>query len=123
MIYFSILVTWFLPRFTKACGNYTYGPDCSLTCGNCLYLAGEQCHHVTGECPRDWAAGFQGKFCSQCNCMYGGTIPENIKNLIISLFRNTDKTRVLANKMSRCNNSLIYSGKCFYVYFIFQLSK
>ena len=56
--------------FVKACGNYTYGPDCSLTCGSCLYLAAEQCHHVTGECPRDCAAGYQGKLCLQSNSFF-----------------------------------------------------
>ena len=49
------------------CRNNTYGSDCSLSCGNCLYLYGEQCHHVTGHCPRDCVTGFQGDRCMEGN--------------------------------------------------------
>lgn len=42
------------------CINNTYGPKCSLECGNCLYLYEEQCHHVTGRCPLGCDIGFQG---------------------------------------------------------------
>lgn len=48
-----------------ACGNNTYGQGCPLTCRNCLYLYGEQCHHVTGQCIRGCDVGFQGKRCNQ----------------------------------------------------------
>ena len=54
-----------LHYFYSVCGNNTYGPACSQTCGNCLYVNGEQCHHVTGQCPRDCVAGFQGKLCNE----------------------------------------------------------
>uniref|UniRef100_A0A8W8P5I2 Endothelial cells scavenger receptor n=1 Tax=Magallana gigas TaxID=29159 RepID=A0A8W8P5I2_MAGGI len=47
----------------KVCNNNTYGPNCSRTCGHCLYLYGEQCNHVTGQCPRGCASGFQGDLC------------------------------------------------------------
>uniref|UniRef100_A0A8W8NSV0 EGF-like domain-containing protein n=1 Tax=Magallana gigas TaxID=29159 RepID=A0A8W8NSV0_MAGGI len=47
----------------KVCNNNTYGPNCSRTCGHCLYLYGEKCNHVTGQCPRGCASGFQGDFC------------------------------------------------------------
>ena len=49
------------------CRNNTYGSECSQTCGNCLYLYGEQCHHVTGHCPRDCVTGFQGDRCMEGN--------------------------------------------------------
>lgn len=55
----------FLEMFHIVCNNNTYGPRCSLTCGNCLYLYGEQCHHVTGQCPRECNVGFQGDRCDQ----------------------------------------------------------
>nr|XP_022306625.1 platelet endothelial aggregation receptor 1-like isoform X1 [Crassostrea virginica] len=48
---------------TQVCNNSTYGPNCSLTCGNCLYLYGEQCHHVTGQCPLGCVDGFTGTRC------------------------------------------------------------
>lgn len=47
------------------CGNNTYGTNCSMTCGNCSYLYGEQCHHVTGYCPRGCILGFQGVRCDE----------------------------------------------------------
>lgn len=47
------------------CINNTYGPKCSLECGNCLYLYEEQCHHVTGRCPLGCDIGFQGDRCDQ----------------------------------------------------------
>lgn len=47
------------------CGNNTYGANCSMTCGNCSYLYGEQCHHVTGHCPRECIFGFQGDRCDK----------------------------------------------------------
>uniref|UniRef100_A0A8W8NYE9 EGF-like domain-containing protein n=1 Tax=Magallana gigas TaxID=29159 RepID=A0A8W8NYE9_MAGGI len=47
----------------KVCNNNTYGPNCSMTCGHCLYLYGEKCNHVTGQCPRGCASGFQGELC------------------------------------------------------------
>ena len=51
--------------FFSACGNNTYGPGCFLTCGNCLYQNGEQCHHVTGQCPSACAEGYKGKRCDE----------------------------------------------------------
>lgn len=36
-----------------------------MKCGKCLYLYGEQCHHVTGECPRGCGDGFHGDRCDQ----------------------------------------------------------
>ena len=62
------------------CENYTYGAHCSQTCGSCLYLAGEQCDHVTGECPRDCAAGYQGELCMEGN------------NTVRYVYRNCFKT-------------------------------
>ncbi|XP_052694343.1 protein draper-like, partial [Crassostrea angulata] len=47
----------------KVCNSNTYGPYCSKTCGHCLYLYGEKCNHVTGQCPRGCASGFQGDLC------------------------------------------------------------
>ncbi|XP_065925377.1 multiple epidermal growth factor-like domains protein 11 isoform X1 [Magallana gigas] len=47
----------------KVCNNNTYGPNCSKTCGHCIYLYGEKCNHVTGQCPRGCASGFQGDLC------------------------------------------------------------
>ena len=49
----------------KNCGNNTYGQGCSLTCDNCHYLYGEQCHHVTGECPNTCSEGYKGKRCDE----------------------------------------------------------
>lgn len=53
------------PKTIVACNNDTYGTDFSMKCGNCLYLYGEQCHHVTGQCPRGCDVGFQGERCDQ----------------------------------------------------------
>ena len=64
---YMIIRIWKAFYIILVCGNNTYGPNCSLTCGNCLYLYGEQCHHVTGHCPRDCAAGFQGDRCNEGN--------------------------------------------------------
>uniref|UniRef100_A0A8W8P2J8 EGF-like domain-containing protein n=1 Tax=Magallana gigas TaxID=29159 RepID=A0A8W8P2J8_MAGGI len=50
----------------KVCNSNTYGPNCSRTCGHCLYLYGEKCNHVTGQCPRGCASGFQGDICVEC---------------------------------------------------------
>lgn len=41
-----------------------------MTCGNCLYVYGESCNHVTGQCPRECASGFQGDLCIERNCFY-----------------------------------------------------
>lgn len=54
-----------LEMFHIVCNNNTYGPRCSFTCGNCLYAYGEQCHHVTGQCPRACNVDFQGDRCDQ----------------------------------------------------------
>lgn len=48
----------------SACRNNTYGPACSMACGNCLYLYGEQCNHVTGHCPRGCPEGSKGDMCN-----------------------------------------------------------
>ena len=69
--------------FVLECGNYTYGAHCSQTCGKCLYLAGEQCHHVTGVCPRDCAAGYQGELCMEGN----HTVNMSIEIVLNSLTR------------------------------------
>ena len=45
-----------------------YGPGCSVPCGNCLYSQGEQCHHVTGQCPRGCLEGYSGEKCTEGNC-------------------------------------------------------
>lgn len=50
-----------------ACRNNTYGPACTMACGNCLYLYGEQCNHVTGHCPRGCPEGFKGDLCNNGN--------------------------------------------------------
>lgn len=50
-----------------ACRNNTYGPACTMACGNCLYLYGEQCNHVTGHCPRGCPEGFKGDLCNDGN--------------------------------------------------------
>lgn len=55
-------------RFSVACGNNTYGPNCAMTCGNCSYFYGEQCHHVTGFCPRECISGFKGARCDEGKC-------------------------------------------------------
>lgn len=55
-------------HFSVACGNNTYGPNCAKTCGNCSYFYGEQCHHVTGFCPRGCSSGFKGARCDQGKC-------------------------------------------------------
>nr|XP_019930756.2 uncharacterized protein LOC109621167 [Crassostrea gigas] len=47
----------------SVCNNNMYGPNCSMTCGHCIYLYGEKCNHVTGQCPRGCASGFQGDLC------------------------------------------------------------
>lgn len=47
------------------CNNNTYGPRCSSKCGNCLYLYGEQCDHVTGQCSRGCDVGYHGDHCDQ----------------------------------------------------------
>lgn len=52
-------------HFSVACGNNTYGPNCAMTCGNCSYFYGEQCHHVTGFCPRECISGFKGARCDE----------------------------------------------------------
>ena len=36
-----------------------------MKCGICLYLYGEQCHHVTGQCPHGCGDGFHGDLCNQ----------------------------------------------------------
>eukprot|EP00105_Crassostrea_gigas_P037052 XP_019921200.1 PREDICTED: uncharacterized protein LOC105324614 [Crassostrea gigas] len=36
-----------------------------MKCGICLYLYGEQCHHVTGQCRRGCGDGFHGDLCDQ----------------------------------------------------------
>lgn len=46
----------------KACGNGTYGPDCSVLCGHCLNQ--NDCHYVNGSCLTGCNTGFQGKFCN-----------------------------------------------------------
>nr|XP_034321176.1 uncharacterized protein LOC105323883 isoform X1 [Crassostrea gigas] len=53
------------PTCNTACGNNTYGPNCAMTCGNCSYFYGEQCHHVTGFCPRECISGFKGARCDE----------------------------------------------------------
>lgn len=49
--------------FNIVCKNNTYGSACSFSCGNCLYRYGEQCHHVTGYCPRGCDVGFHSDRC------------------------------------------------------------
>lgn len=46
-----------------------YGPNCFMTCGHCLYLYGEKCNHVTGQCPRGCSSGFQGDLCIYSTCI------------------------------------------------------
>ncbi|XP_065925384.1 uncharacterized protein [Magallana gigas] len=55
------------------CTNNTYGPNCSMTCGHCLYLYGEKCNHVTGQCPRGCASGFQGDLCVESRSEFRNT--------------------------------------------------
>lgn len=59
-----------LNTLSVACGNNTYGPNCSMTCGNCSYFYGEQCHHVTGYCPRECISGFKGARCDEGKCFF-----------------------------------------------------
>lgn len=54
----------------SVCNVNSYGSNCSMTCGNCLYVYGESCNHVTGQCPRGCASGFQGDLCIERNCFY-----------------------------------------------------
>eukprot|EP00105_Crassostrea_gigas_P046603 XP_019930751.1 PREDICTED: uncharacterized protein LOC105347965 [Crassostrea gigas] len=52
------------------CNNNTYGPNCSRTCGHCLYLYGEKCNHVTGQCPRGCVSGYQGDLCIELHTLH-----------------------------------------------------
>lgn len=67
------------------CTNNTYGPNCSMTCGHCLYLYGEKCNHVTGQCPRGCASGFQGDLCVESRSEFRNT------TLAWSTYNATDK--------------------------------
>lgn len=69
------------------CNNDTYGTDCSMRCGKCLYLYGEQCHHVTGHCPRGCGDGFQGDLCDQG---INGYEFKKIRILCNKIYMNTD---------------------------------
>lgn len=60
----------FVIRFFVCAAN-TYRPHCSLTCGKCILLYGENCHHITGRCPRGCAYGFQMDLCNNCKCNLG----------------------------------------------------
>ncbi|XP_065925501.1 uncharacterized protein [Magallana gigas] len=67
------------------CTNNTYGPNCSMTCGHCVYLYGEQCNHVTGQCPRGCASGFQEDLCVESRSEFRNT------TLAWSTYNATDK--------------------------------
>ena len=43
------------------CYGNNYGIACSQTCGECF--RGEQCHHVTGNCPNGCGLGMFGEKC------------------------------------------------------------
>eukprot|EP00105_Crassostrea_gigas_P046605 XP_019930753.1 PREDICTED: uncharacterized protein LOC109621166 isoform X2 [Crassostrea gigas] len=55
------------------------------TCGHCLYLYGEKCNHVTGQCPRGCASGFQGDLCVESRSEFRNT------TLAWSTYNATDK--------------------------------
>ena len=69
--FFSFIMQQFKKKYIQphdffpVCRNNTYGPGCSLKCGNCLYQNEEQCHHVTGQCPSECAEGYKGKRCDE----------------------------------------------------------
>lgn len=71
--------------FSVVCGNNTYGPNCAMTCGNCSYFYGEQCHHVTGYCPRECITGFKGERCKEGKYCYLWKIITNSEWLVLIL--------------------------------------
>ena len=52
----------------KACCNNMYDLHCMLTCGNCSN--GQQCHHVTGTCPKGCIQGYDGDKCDTSNSFF-----------------------------------------------------
>lgn len=54
-----------------------------MTCGNCSYLYGEQCHHVTGFCPRECILGFQGERCDEAHGSNPTTKSNNIQEPLL----------------------------------------
>nr|XP_034322152.1 protein draper isoform X3 [Crassostrea gigas] len=89
------------------CTNNTYGPNCSMTCGHCLYLYGEKCNHVTGQCPRGCASGFQGDLCVESRSEFRNT------TLAWSTYNATDKfkNKTLVRPMNDGCLTLGYYGE------------
>ena len=52
----------------KECSNYTYGLQCTLTCGKCNN--DQHCHHVTGACPQRCVQGYHGEKCDTSNAFF-----------------------------------------------------
>lgn len=79
-----------------------------MKCGNCLYLYGEQCHHVTGNCPRGCDVGFQGDHCGQ---------------VYESSSREYTSTSQLSNALYACVTILVLSLSIHAVFVIRHLRK
>ena len=52
-----------LSFFSPACETNFYGPECSMSCGNCA--GGEACNHIDGICPSGCEPGWIEGLCSQ----------------------------------------------------------
>ena len=52
-----------LSFFSPACDTNLYGPECSMSCGNCV--GGEACNHIDGICPSGCEPGWVVGLCSQ----------------------------------------------------------
>lgn len=72
--------------FFVVCGNNTYGPNCAMTCGNCSYFYGEQCHHVTGYCPRECTTGFIGERCDEARGSFSFTESTSGRDALLYTF-------------------------------------
>ena len=54
--------------FVIECDENQYGLECNTSCGNCFL--GEQCHHLTGNCPDGCDEGFFGDKCDKGKSSY-----------------------------------------------------
>ena len=52
-----------LSFFSSACETNFYGPECSMSCGNCA--GGEACNHIDGICLSGCEPGWVVGLCSQ----------------------------------------------------------
>lgn len=46
----------------KGCSSGSYGPNCSLTCGQCRQIT--DCNHVTGHCSDGCVHGYITEYCN-----------------------------------------------------------